>query len=92
MIRTITIDEADDIVICETYLAKQFVSDHRWYTTYLIAFELDDGDLMGFYYMDPASELQEDQDRYENDPVPIFPVAGDKVITIVYRPCIIETF
>lgn len=81
---TISIDEADDIVWGEN-LTRQWVSDHRWYTTELVVFSRH-GALWGFYYLDPASEMQEDQDRYETDPVSIFPVTAREIVQTVYEP------
>lgn len=67
-----------------TYKAKQHVKDHRWYTSYLIVFE-HDGQTYGFFYNDPASELQEDQERFDADPVPVFKVVGREVVTTAYE-------
>lgn len=80
--QTISADMAEDIVYGE-HVAIQDVEEHRWYTTQLVVFEHED-DLWGFYYLDPASELQEDQDRFESDPVKIFPVDGREVTTVIY--------
>jgi hypothetical protein len=33
-------------------------------------------DHFGFFYLEPASELQEDQDRYESDPVKVYVASG----------------
>lgn len=65
-------------------VATQTVSEHRWYTKQLIVARDDAGDLFGFYYLNPASELQEDQDRFESDPVPVFAVVAREVTTTVY--------
>lgn len=81
--KTITQDEAEGIVYGE-HVAIQEVSKHRWYTKQLVVFE-QDGEPLGFYYLEPASELQEDQDRFEADPVPVFPVAPKTVSTTVYE-------
>ena len=80
---TITQDEADDIFYGE-HVAQQFVSEHRWYNRLLIVFQSEDGSLRGFYYMQPATEMQEDQDRYESDPVKTFPVEAREITTTVY--------
>ncbi len=81
---TISVERADEIYYDEA-LAIQAVENHRWYTTLLVVFDSTEG-LYGFYYLDPASELQEDQDRYEDDPVPIFPVKVETITTKVYSP------
>lgn len=81
---SLTLDEAEDILWDENLVAKQDVSDHRWYTKQLVVFTHPKG-LMGFYYLEPASEIQEDQDRFEDDPVPIFPVVGRAITTTVYE-------
>lgn len=80
---TISIEEADEIVDGFP-IARQDFSRHRWYTKQLVVFRRD-GQLMGFWYLKPASELQEDQYRYVDDPVPVFPVVGEEVTTTVYR-------
>ena len=80
----INAEEAEEIALFD-HVARQDVEEHRWYTKQLVVFELD-GRLMGFYYLDPATEMQEDQDRFEAEPVPIFPVAGREVTTTVYGP------
>lgn len=80
----ITVDDAQEIV-WDGALAVQIVSKHRWYTKQLVVFEPLPGVKVGFYYLDPASETQEDQDRFEADPVPIFPVIGRQVTTTVYE-------
>ena len=83
--RTIPLDEAEDYVY-GGLLASQKVSEHRWYNKQLIVFqEQEDASLWGFYYLDPKSELQEDQDRFESDPVRIFPVVAKEVTTTVYE-------
>lgn len=74
---TISIEEAEDIA-WGGYLAKQEVSEHRWYTKYLVVF-VRDGETLGFHYLEPATEDQEDQDLFEGDPVPVFPVVGHEV-------------
>lgn len=79
----ISTDEADEIMWAEP-LATQDVSEHRWYTKQLVVFDRH-GDTMGFHYLKPASELQEDQDCYEADPVPIFPVIAREVTSTVYE-------
>lgn len=80
---TITVDEADEIREMEAH-EPQVVSKHRWYTKLLIPFTDEAGALRGFFYLDPASELQEGQDRYESDPVKTFAVTSREVTTIVY--------
>jgi len=79
---SLTTDEADEIL--DTCIARQDVSRHRWYTKQLIVYR-DGEELRGFYYLDPATELQEDQDRYETDPVETFPVKGVKQTITVYE-------
>lgn len=87
MAATLDVDDAQDIV--DGYgdrkaLAIQDVSEHRWYTRKLVVYE-DEAGPAGFYYLDPASELQEDQERFESDPVEVFPVVGKEVVTTVYE-------
>jgi len=65
------------------HVAIQEVSRHRWYTKRLVVFKRD-GRLVGFHYLDPASEEQDGQDVFENDPVPVFPVTAREITTTVY--------
>lgn len=81
---TITIDEAEEILY-DDKIGDQEVSQHRWYTKRLIVFKRK-GVLWGFYYLAPATEMQEDQDRYEADPVPVFPVVAKTITTTIYGP------
>lgn len=83
MITELSADDALDIALF-AHVAVQEVSQHRWYQKQLIVFERD-GQLFGFHYDEPASEMQEDQDRFESDPVPVFPVVGREVVTTVYE-------
>lgn len=83
--RTMTTDEAEEYTYPGEHIVMQEVSKHRWYTKQLVVIDLD-GTPMGFYYLDPASELQEDQDRFETDPVQLFPVTAKEVTTTVYEP------
>ena len=76
-------DEAEDIYYGQ-HVAVQEVSQHRWYTKRLVVFDHGDG-LKGFYYLEPATELQEDQERFDADPVPVFPVVAKEVTTTVYE-------
>lgn len=80
---TISTDVAIGIIL-ESALAVQDISNHRWYTKQLVVFE-QDGKLMGFYYDQPATELQEDQETFEADPVPTYPVVGVEVKTTIYE-------
>lgn len=66
------------------FVAGREVSEHRWYTKELIVIR-HNGELYGFYYLKPASEIQEDQDRFEGDPVPTFAVVGREVTTTTYE-------
>lgn len=70
-------------------LGFKFVNDEvvdrgRWEIYHFIVFEYD-GALYGFNYNEPATEHQEGQDRFEGDPVPVFPVTAHEVTTIEYR-------
>jgi hypothetical protein len=79
---TLSTDEAEDIYY--EAVAVQTVSEHRWYTKQLVVFE-HDGQLRGFYYLDPATEMQEGQDRFESDPVQTFPVTAREVVVTRYE-------
>ncbi len=84
MRETITTEEADELYF--EAVAIQDVSNHRWYTTQLVVYKDPDGYLMGFYYLDPATEMQEDGERYETDPVEVFPVKSREIIHTRYEP------
>jgi hypothetical protein len=74
VIRTMDREEAEDIFYDkEILLAVQNLRKHRWYTRQLVVFR-HGSDLNAFYYLDPASENQEDQERFESNPVEIFAV------------------
>jgi hypothetical protein len=81
---TLTTDEAMEFVY-DGAVAKQFVSDHRWYTTYLIVFPYQQ-ELRGFYYDEPATEEQEGMDRFDSYHVVTFPVVAKQITTTVYEP------
>lgn len=83
---SIDTDYAEDI-LWGGHVAKQWVSDHRWHTTYLVVFEHPEhpGELMGFYYLEPATEMQEGSEVYEGDPVPIFPVTSREIVKTIYE-------
>jgi hypothetical protein len=80
----ISVDEAENYV-WGPHVAIQDVSEHRWYTKQLVVFEAMDAALWGFYYFDPATELQEDAERFEDDPVPIFPVVAKSATITIYE-------
>lgn len=40
---------------------------HRWYTVRTLVFKADDGHHYEVGYMDPATEMQEGQDRWDYD-------------------------
>lgn len=80
---TITVDEAEDIFYGD-HVAVQAIAKHRWYTKRLVVFERE-GELWGFYYLDPATEMQEGQDRFEMVPVPVVRVRSREVTSIVYE-------
>lgn len=85
MIDSLPTDEAEEIALgYDGYVASQEVSQHRWYTERLIVFKRDH-ELFGFYYFDPATEMQEDQDRFDSDPVRVFPVVAREQTILVYE-------
>lgn len=82
-ITTISVDQAEGIIY-DNPTAVQTVSEHRWYTKQLVVFEYQ-GVEVGFYYLKPATELQEGQERFESDPVKVFPVTAREVTSTVYE-------
>ena len=61
-------NELDDMMWREgTYskVDKTFIDKHRWYNSFYVIFRDTVNDkLYSVYYMEPASEMQEDQDRW----------------------------
>lgn len=57
---------------------------HRWYRDLFTVFKTDSTHF-GVYWMDPASELQEDQDLFHSDPVEIYPVESYEQIITKWR-------
>jgi hypothetical protein len=83
MSQTISTDEANEILWSDS--KRQFVDQHRWYNTFLVVYEDDMKNLMGFYYDEPATEEQEGMDVFHGDPVPVFPVVAKELTTVVYE-------
>lgn len=52
----------------EHVVLHEAVDKHRWYTNTRVIFKHED-QLWEIFYMDPASEMQEGQDRFHEDPV-----------------------
>jgi hypothetical protein len=67
------------------FVAMQTGKKHRWYTDMLVVFKVKgEDDLYGFDYFDPATEMQEGDERFVADPVPVFPVAAQEVTRTEY--------
>lgn len=81
---SISVDRAEEVVE-GNYIAIQDVSQHRWYTKQLVVFFTTMLGLTGFHYLKPVSEIQEDQDRFEGDPVPVFKVKSKQVSSTVFE-------
>jgi hypothetical protein len=85
----LTPERADEIRFgSSARIATQEVSQHRWYTKQLVVFLSPERETLGFYYMDPATEMQEGQDEYDLDAdgnVPTFPVEGHKETITVWE-------
>ena len=79
----ITTEEAEGILWDGSSLAKEEGNKHRWYTNRHIIFEKN-GKFYEFIYMQPASELQEDQDIFEASPVPCYRVEAKQIIKTIY--------
>lgn len=67
------------IVECEPW------DKRRWYTVMRIIFE-HDGALWRIYRMDPATEMQEGQDKWGSDPVVATRMEPYEVTVTKYRP------
>ena len=48
-------------------VSDEEVDKHRWYTTRDLVFKAEDGNFYAVIYMDPATEMQEDQDRWDTN-------------------------
>lgn len=90
-IASITPDEADEIRFGDNsqkqMVSRQMISEHRWYTEYLIVFG-DIGGHYGFFHMDPSTEMQEGQDEYtlnSEGKVPVYQVEGREQTVIVWK-------
>ncbi len=63
---------------------------HRWYTVRELVFKADDGYFYEVGYMDPATEMQEGQDRWDYDYktglVPAIRVEEVEVVTTKWVP------
>lgn len=62
----ITEQEAQEIYYDEKYVAVEEGGDHRWWRPIYVTFS-SDGKFYQFMYMQPLTEVQEDQDRFEVD-------------------------
>lgn len=66
----ITTFDADEIDYIDGYkvVDRVFHEKHRWFNFYTIVFkEEETGKFYEFGYMEPASEMQEGQDRYDEE-------------------------
>lgn len=81
----ISVERAEEVIDAEQYVTIQTVSRHRWYTRQLVVFNTAMFGLTGFYYLRPATEEQEGQDRFEGDPVPIFKVKARQIASTVFE-------
>lgn len=59
---------------------------HRWYTVCEVVFQADDGLFYMVDYLEPASENQEGQDRWWNDPMSATQVEKVPVQTYKWVP------
>ncbi len=72
---TLDVEAAEEIALFD-HIATQDVSKHRWLHKAPDRVRARTAELLGFYYLAPASE----------DPVPVFPVAAREVTSLVYEP------
>jgi hypothetical protein len=63
--RDFTVGDLEEMDLPWTNLGSEVVSEHRWYTRKTAVFE-HEGAFWQVEYMDPASELQEGQDLWDN--------------------------
>lgn len=88
--RTFTHDELEDLELNWSTGGAPIVQctprhKRRWYTVMRIVFE-HDGAFWQIDRMDPATEMQEGQDRWESDPVVATQVEPYEATVIRYRP------
>lgn len=65
-------------------LAEEPLDKHRWYMVYRYIFE-HEGKLYGVFVNMPATEIQEDMDRFDEDPVEFFEVKAVEKTVVVYE-------
>lgn len=68
------------------FLEDQIIDTGRWSIYHFIVFRYG-AEFYGFSYDEPATEYQETtlEDRFEANPVPIFPLVAEEVMTTAYR-------
>lgn len=81
---TLPAEEASEYVYYDN-VAVIDIDKHRWYNLQMVVIEDDDGNLWGFDYMDPATEYQEGQDRFYEDPVPLYRVQPKTITVTTYE-------
>lgn len=67
-------------------VSDEVADKHRWYTIHELVFKADDGHHYEVNYMDPATEMQEGQDRWFDDPMTAVKVVEKEVVTKVWVP------
>jgi hypothetical protein len=68
IIREFTVEELEEEYdLPYDAVSNEELDKHRWYTVRELVFKADDGFFYEVSYMDPATEMQEGQDRWDED-------------------------
>lgn len=67
-------------------VARETIDKHRWYSVEDLVFLADDGYHYLVSYMDPATEMQDGQERWFDDPMPATRVELVPVMQEIWCP------
>lgn len=80
-------EEQAEEIMWTTHISKRTGDKHRWHTDEWFVFE-QDGKFYEFLYMEPATEMQEGQDVWEDyygEQIPCYEVIPVQKTTTVYE-------
>jgi hypothetical protein len=86
--RTFSVEQIEDMGLTwrvdAPVVSTEEWDQHRWYTVRRVIFEFE-SQLWEIFYNDPATELQEGQDKFDEDPVTAYQVEPFQVTVTQYR-------
>jgi hypothetical protein len=96
--REFTVEELEeeyDLPYSGEELSFERIDKHRWYTVCEVVFKADDGLTYMVDYLDPATEMQDGQDRwpidnYKNNSVNAVQVEPKEVTTTKWVPVVVS--